>query len=184
MSNYLLDELRTYESGYSDALAPFPQDADKSLAGEAALIRTPTIEELQMAHVSYIGSIHEMRNEIVNEIRARSFDTSVHSTVTRFGVGQYSNDKQSNGDVTEVDADRGHVDDSDVCCSWNVIRSASPTGTGSSSVPRPGADHERASCYTRAVSGTTDSDTPMRPIISPTTVLRPRACRALSTGLG
>jgi len=49
LSNYLLDELRTYGSGYSDALAPFPpRDANKSLAGEPALVRTPTIEELRV----------------------------------------------------------------------------------------------------------------------------------------
>ncbi|KAH0840287.1 hypothetical protein J3R83DRAFT_1295 [Lanmaoa asiatica] len=50
---YLLDELHTYETDYSDTLAPVPHNADNSsLMGEATLIQPVTTKELRSVHTS------------------------------------------------------------------------------------------------------------------------------------
>ncbi|KIK74945.1 hypothetical protein PAXRUDRAFT_174273 [Paxillus rubicundulus Ve08.2h10] len=43
---YLLDELHTYETDYSDALAPVSQGVNESLVGEATLAEPMLTEEL------------------------------------------------------------------------------------------------------------------------------------------
>ncbi|KAG1832589.1 hypothetical protein DFJ58DRAFT_671092 [Suillus subalutaceus] len=61
---YLLDELHTYETDYSDALAPISRGADASLAGEYALARPASTEELRMVHASVTTDVNSLRNEI------------------------------------------------------------------------------------------------------------------------
>ncbi|KAG1845309.1 hypothetical protein DFJ58DRAFT_730899 [Suillus subalutaceus] len=61
---YLLDELHTYETDYSDALAPISRGADASLAGEYALARPVSTEELRMVHASVATDVNSLHNEI------------------------------------------------------------------------------------------------------------------------
>ncbi|KIK32078.1 hypothetical protein CY34DRAFT_760908 [Suillus luteus UH-Slu-Lm8-n1] len=70
---YLLDELHTYEADYSDALAPISRGANASLAGEYALARPASTEELRMVHESVTTDVNSLRNEI------RSVNNSLHS---------------------------------------------------------------------------------------------------------
>ncbi|KAH0832355.1 hypothetical protein J3R83DRAFT_13378 [Lanmaoa asiatica] len=59
---YLLDELHTYETDYSDALAPVPHNADNSsLMGEATLIQPVTTEELRSVHTSVTTDVRGLR---------------------------------------------------------------------------------------------------------------------------
>jgi hypothetical protein len=70
---YLLDELYAYEANYSDTLAPIQQETDQSLAGEAALVRPMSTEELRMVHSSVMGDIQELQAEmgdIANSVQA------------------------------------------------------------------------------------------------------------------
>ncbi|KAG1870629.1 hypothetical protein DFJ58DRAFT_652909 [Suillus subalutaceus] len=71
--HYLLDELHTYETDYSDALAPISCGADASLAGEYALARPASTEELRMVHASVATDVNSLRNEI------GSVNNSLHS---------------------------------------------------------------------------------------------------------
>jgi hypothetical protein len=57
---YLLDELHAYEMDYSDALAPISHDANISLAGEHALTRPASTEELHMVHADVNGLCNDM----------------------------------------------------------------------------------------------------------------------------
>jgi hypothetical protein len=59
---YLLDELHAYKTDYSDALAPISCDADISLAGEHALTRPASTEELRMVHADVNGLCNDMRS--------------------------------------------------------------------------------------------------------------------------
>ncbi|KAG2110244.1 uncharacterized protein F5147DRAFT_796945, partial [Suillus discolor] len=61
---YLLDELHAYETDYSDALAPISRGADVSLAGEHALVRPASTEELRMVHASVAADVNCLRNDI------------------------------------------------------------------------------------------------------------------------
>ncbi|KAG2123793.1 hypothetical protein DEU56DRAFT_917280 [Suillus clintonianus] len=61
---YLLDELHAYENDYSDALAPISRGANASLAGEQALMRPASIEELRMVHSSVTTDVNNLRNDI------------------------------------------------------------------------------------------------------------------------
>ncbi|KAG1836898.1 hypothetical protein F4604DRAFT_1602155 [Suillus subluteus] len=61
---YLLDELHAYETNYSDALAPISRGADVSLAGEHALARPASTEELRMVHASVAADVNCLRNDI------------------------------------------------------------------------------------------------------------------------
>ncbi|KAG2133337.1 hypothetical protein DEU56DRAFT_738972 [Suillus clintonianus] len=73
---YLLDELYAYKTDYSDALAPISRGADASLAGEQALMRPASIEELHMVHSSVTTDVNNLRNDIgsscASESRTRS----------------------------------------------------------------------------------------------------------------
>ncbi|KAL4063509.1 hypothetical protein V8B97DRAFT_2026414 [Scleroderma yunnanense] len=61
---YLLDELHSYEDDHSDALGPFPHEADMSLAGEHAFATPATREELWMFQLSVSTEIHKLDNNI------------------------------------------------------------------------------------------------------------------------
>lgn len=61
---YLLDELHTYETDYSDALSPISRGADASLAGEHALTRPASTEELRMVHASVAADVNGLRNDM------------------------------------------------------------------------------------------------------------------------
>ncbi|KAG1725341.1 uncharacterized protein EDB91DRAFT_1062343 [Suillus paluster] len=61
---YLLDELHAYETDYSDALAPISRGADASLAGEHALARPASTEELRMVHASVSADVNSLRNDM------------------------------------------------------------------------------------------------------------------------
>lgn len=78
---YLLDELHTYETDYSDALAPFSREAESSLAGEQALMRPASTEELRMVHASMTADVNHLRVDIsaVND-SLRSLTSMVQAT--------------------------------------------------------------------------------------------------------
>ncbi|KAG1807767.1 hypothetical protein EV424DRAFT_1329376 [Suillus variegatus] len=78
---YLLDELHTYETDYSDALAPFSREAESSLAGEQALMRPASTEELRMVHASVTADVNRLRVDIsaVND-SLRSLTSMVQAT--------------------------------------------------------------------------------------------------------
>ncbi|KAG2339458.1 hypothetical protein BDR05DRAFT_951218 [Suillus weaverae] len=59
---YLLDELHTYETDYSDALAPFSRKAESSLVGEQALMRPASTEELCMVHASVTADVNHLHS--------------------------------------------------------------------------------------------------------------------------
>ncbi|KAG1848191.1 hypothetical protein C8R48DRAFT_569353, partial [Suillus tomentosus] len=61
---YLLDELHAYETDYSDALSPISRGADASLAGEHALTRPASTEELRMVHASVAADVNSLRNDM------------------------------------------------------------------------------------------------------------------------
>ncbi|KAG2082805.1 uncharacterized protein F5147DRAFT_561475, partial [Suillus discolor] len=61
---YLLDELHAYETDYSDALAPISRGTDASLAGEHALTRPASTEELRMVHASVAADVNSLRNDM------------------------------------------------------------------------------------------------------------------------
>ncbi|KAG1907643.1 uncharacterized protein F5891DRAFT_939549 [Suillus fuscotomentosus] len=69
---YLLDELHTYETDYSDALAPFSRKAESSLAGEQALMRPASTEELRMVHASMTADVNHLRVDIISASSAES----------------------------------------------------------------------------------------------------------------
>ncbi|KAG1848957.1 hypothetical protein DFJ58DRAFT_729717 [Suillus subalutaceus] len=62
--HYLLDELHAYETDYSNALAPISRGADASLAGEHALTRPASTEELRMVHASVAADVNGLRNDM------------------------------------------------------------------------------------------------------------------------
>ncbi|KAG1791700.1 uncharacterized protein HD556DRAFT_1309765 [Suillus plorans] len=78
---YLLDELHTYETDYSDALAPFSCKAKSSLAGEQALVRPASTEELRMVHASVTADVNRLRVDVsaVNDL-LRSLTSMVQAT--------------------------------------------------------------------------------------------------------
>ncbi|KAG1893884.1 uncharacterized protein F5891DRAFT_1256816 [Suillus fuscotomentosus] len=61
---YLLDELHTYETDYSDALTPFSHKAESSLAGEQALMRPASTEELRMVHASVAADVNCLQVDV------------------------------------------------------------------------------------------------------------------------
>ncbi|KAG1723917.1 uncharacterized protein EDB91DRAFT_1063111 [Suillus paluster] len=61
---YLLDELHTYETDYSNVLAPISCSTDASLAGEHALTRPASTEELHMVHASVAADVNGLRNDM------------------------------------------------------------------------------------------------------------------------
>ncbi|KAG1858189.1 hypothetical protein F4604DRAFT_1685051 [Suillus subluteus] len=61
---YLIDKLHAYETDYSDALAPISRDTDASLAGEHALTRPASTEELRMVHASVAADVNGLRNDM------------------------------------------------------------------------------------------------------------------------
>ncbi|KIK79780.1 hypothetical protein PAXRUDRAFT_833918 [Paxillus rubicundulus Ve08.2h10] len=63
---YLLDELYTYETDYSDALAPVARGANESLVGEATLVQPMSTEELRLVHTSITTDVQGLRVEIDN----------------------------------------------------------------------------------------------------------------------
>ncbi|KAG2131401.1 uncharacterized protein EDB93DRAFT_1108102 [Suillus bovinus] len=75
------DELHTYETDYSDALAPFSCKAESSLAGEQALMRPASTEELCMVHHSVTADVNCLRVDIsaVNN-SLRSLTSMVQAT--------------------------------------------------------------------------------------------------------
>ncbi|KAG1888119.1 hypothetical protein F4604DRAFT_1674537 [Suillus subluteus] len=78
---YLLDELHAYETDYSDALAPISRGADVSLAGEHALARPASTEELRMVHASVAADVNCLRNDISsvnNSLRSLTNKLRVH----------------------------------------------------------------------------------------------------------
>ena len=58
---YLLDELHTYETDYSDALALVPRNANDSLMGEATLIQPVSAEELRSVYMSVTSDVRGLR---------------------------------------------------------------------------------------------------------------------------
>ncbi|KIN97880.1 hypothetical protein M404DRAFT_100511, partial [Pisolithus tinctorius Marx 270] len=78
LMRYLLDELNCYENDHSDALQPVPREGDRSLAGEAALIRPASTEALSMAHASItadVASLHTTVREVKEASCSLSTDT-------------------------------------------------------------------------------------------------------------
>ncbi|KAG1879967.1 hypothetical protein F4604DRAFT_1679111 [Suillus subluteus] len=78
---YLLNELHAYETDYSDALAPISRGADVSLAGEHALARPVSTEELCMVHASVAADVNCLRNDISsinNSLRSLTNKLRVH----------------------------------------------------------------------------------------------------------
>ena len=61
---YLLDELHTYETDHSDALALVPCDTNDSLMGEATLIQPASNEDLQSVYKSLTADMRGMQAEI------------------------------------------------------------------------------------------------------------------------
>jgi hypothetical protein len=61
---YLLDELHSYETDYSDALAPVSRGADISLAGERELTRPASAEELRTFHSSVVADMNGLRSDV------------------------------------------------------------------------------------------------------------------------
>ncbi|KAG1723631.1 hypothetical protein EDB19DRAFT_1951960 [Suillus lakei] len=57
-------KLHAYKNDYSDALAPISHGADTSLAGEQALMRLASIEELCMVHSSVMTDVNNLCNDI------------------------------------------------------------------------------------------------------------------------
>ncbi|KAG9313358.1 hypothetical protein JVU11DRAFT_5673 [Chiua virens] len=68
---YLLDELHTYETDHSDALAPVQRKADESLMGEAVLVQPVSVEDVRAMMDSFDASVLDLRTRMVH----------VHSTV-------------------------------------------------------------------------------------------------------
>ncbi|KAG1770851.1 hypothetical protein EV702DRAFT_1270992 [Suillus placidus] len=67
---YLLDKLHTYETDYSDALAPFSREAESSLMGEQALMRPASTEELRMVHASVTADVNHLQVNINDLLRS------------------------------------------------------------------------------------------------------------------
>ncbi|KAF8441343.1 hypothetical protein L210DRAFT_3503443 [Boletus edulis BED1] len=65
---YLLDELHTYETDYSDALAParVQRHANDSLMGEAALIQPVSVEDVRSMMDSFGANFSDLRTHIVH----------------------------------------------------------------------------------------------------------------------
>ncbi|KAF9245361.1 hypothetical protein BU15DRAFT_41214 [Melanogaster broomeanus] len=61
---YLLDELYCYENDHSDSMGPISHEADQSLAGEAALVRPISAEELREVHVSVTSDVQGLRADM------------------------------------------------------------------------------------------------------------------------
>jgi hypothetical protein len=61
---YLLDELYCYETDHSDSMGPISREADQSLAGEAALTRPISAEELREVHASVTSDVQFLRAEM------------------------------------------------------------------------------------------------------------------------
>jgi hypothetical protein len=61
---YLLNELYYYETDHSDSMGPISREADQSLAGEAALMRPISTEELHEVHVSITSDVQFLRAEM------------------------------------------------------------------------------------------------------------------------
>ncbi|KAF8126598.1 hypothetical protein EV363DRAFT_1525718 [Boletus edulis] len=65
---YLLDELHTYETDYSDALAParVQRHANDSLMGEAALIQPVSVEDVRSMMDSFGANFSDLRTHMVH----------------------------------------------------------------------------------------------------------------------
>ncbi|KAI6002511.1 hypothetical protein EDC04DRAFT_2908510 [Pisolithus marmoratus] len=63
---YLLNELHCYENDHSDALAPDSHEANGSFAGEAALVRPASTEELRMAHASLTADVASLKTDVAS----------------------------------------------------------------------------------------------------------------------
>ncbi|KAF9242145.1 hypothetical protein BU15DRAFT_44465 [Melanogaster broomeanus] len=68
---YLLDELHTYETDYSDALAPVPREVNESLLGEATLVEPMSTEELRDVHTSITTDVRGLRIDLDHVAGAR-----------------------------------------------------------------------------------------------------------------
>jgi len=62
---YLLDELHTYETDFSDALGPTSREATASFAGEAALLRPASTEEFRMAHAALTANVAALQKAVM-----------------------------------------------------------------------------------------------------------------------
>ncbi|KAI6035401.1 hypothetical protein F5J12DRAFT_924235 [Pisolithus orientalis] len=76
LMHYLLNELNCYENDHSDALQPVPREGDRSLAGEAALVRPASTEALNMAHASITANMAALHTT-VKEVKETSCSLSV-----------------------------------------------------------------------------------------------------------
>jgi len=63
---YLLDELHSYETDFSDALGPTSRKATASFAGEAALLRPATTEALRMTHAALTMDMATLCKDVMN----------------------------------------------------------------------------------------------------------------------
>ena len=61
---YLLDELHSYETDYSDVMAPTSRGANDSLMGEGALVRAVSTEEMRSVHTSVVTDVHGLRADM------------------------------------------------------------------------------------------------------------------------
>ena len=62
---YLLDELHTYETDFSDALGPTSREATASFAGEAVLLRPASTEEFRMAHAALTVNVATLQKAVM-----------------------------------------------------------------------------------------------------------------------
>ena len=72
---YLLDELHTYKTDHSDALAPRSRNANESLIGECSLAWPVTTEEVCSMMASFEANISDLRNQMVHV--KGSIDTNI-----------------------------------------------------------------------------------------------------------
>ncbi|KAI6138555.1 hypothetical protein BKA82DRAFT_3989880 [Pisolithus tinctorius] len=90
LMRYLLDELNCYENDHSDALQPVPREGDRSLAGEAALIRPASTEALSMAHASITADVASLHTT-VREVKEASCSLSTDVREIRQQLSDMSN---------------------------------------------------------------------------------------------
>jgi len=63
---YLLDELHSYETDFSDALGPTSHEATASFAGEAVLLCPVTTEALHMTHAVLTMDMATLHKDVMN----------------------------------------------------------------------------------------------------------------------
>ena len=63
---YLLDELHSYETDFSDTLGPTLHEATASFAGKAVLLHSATMEALHMTHAALTTDMATLHKDVMN----------------------------------------------------------------------------------------------------------------------